>query len=97
MDFSEEDASYTFLIDINSDVNKYYVGCIFLCTIPKHVPFAVYEGTDNLWRKKNILVQAFYQRYKNAACHEDYVWYHCTICNPKEPYHLSEGMKGVVL
>ena len=39
----------------------------------------------------------FFQRCKNAACTENYVWYNCTIYHYEEPQSLSEGMKGVIL
>ena len=47
--------------------------------------------------RNNIPVWAFYQRCKNAACTEDAVWYHCTICHPEYPQNISEGIKGVVI
>ena len=47
--------------------------------------------------RKNIPVWAFYQRCKNAVCHENSLWYHCTICHPEESHHISEGRNGVVL
>ena len=47
--------------------------------------------------RKKSPVQAFYQICKNAVCHEDSVWYYCTICHPEEPHNVSELMKGVVI
>ena len=47
--------------------------------------------------QKNSPVWEFLQSYKNSACTEYAVWYHCIIFHPEETYCLSEGMKGVVL
>ena len=84
-------------VDIRIDFNKDCVWCIFFPIIPNMFLLSYKKAFNIGVGRKNISVWAFYQSCKNYTCHEDNVWYHCTICHPEEPHHLLEWMKVFLL